>query len=70
MQPVHGNDRPSQGQWDVLRAFQAWRRGAGGLGAVLKALLSMSRNQRRAYAEETTEMHDAQVRGGMHEAKA
>ena len=59
----------TQGQWDVLRAFQTWRRGAGGLGAVLKALLSMSGNKRRAYADEIKElhgagMHDAQVRSG------
>jgi pyruvate/2-oxoglutarate dehydrogenase complex dihydrolipoamide dehydrogenase (E3) component len=60
----------TQGQWDVLRAFQTWRRGAGGFGAVLKALLSMSRNKRPAYADETTGTHDAQARGGMHEAKA
>ena len=59
----------TQGQWDVLRAFQTWRRGAGGLGAVLKALLSMSGNKRRAYADEIKELHgagmnDAQVRSG------
>ena len=55
----------TQGQWAVLTAFQAWRRGAGGLGAVLRALLSMSSNKRRAYPDEPAPMH-----GGMHEAKA
>ncbi len=55
----------TQGQWAVLTAFQAWRRGAGGLGAVLRALLSMSGDKRRAYPDEPAPMH-----GGMHEAKA
>ena len=55
----------TQGQWAVLTAFQAWRRGSGRLGAVLRALLSMSRNKRRAYPDEPAPMH-----GGMHEAKA
>ena len=55
----------TQGQWAVLTAFQAWRRGTGGLGAVLRALLSMGGNKRRAYPDEPAPMH-----GGMHEAKA
>ena len=55
----------TQGQWAVLTAFQAWRRGASGLGAVLRALLSMSRDKRRAYPDEP-----APMQGGMHEAKA
>ncbi len=55
----------TQGQWAVLTAFQAWRRGSGGLGAVLRALLSMSSNKRRAYPDEPALTH-----GGMHEAKA
>lgn len=53
----------TQGQWAVLTAFQAWQRGAGGFGAVLRALLSMNGDRRRAYAEETAQR-------GMHEAKA
>ena len=55
----------TQGQWDVLTTYQAWRRGAGGLGAVLRALLSMSGNKRPAYADQS-----AQVHGALHEAKA
>jgi dihydrolipoamide dehydrogenase len=53
------------GQWNVLAAFHAWRRGAGGIGAVARALLSMSRNKRRAYPDEA-----AHTLGVMHEAKA
>ncbi|HVE90030.1 MAG TPA: FAD-dependent oxidoreductase [Burkholderiaceae bacterium] len=52
----------TQGQWAVLSAFQAWRRGAGGLGAIVRALLSMSGDKRRAYPDEPTSLH-----GGMHE---
>ncbi len=37
----------TQGQWDVLSAFRL-ARGAGGLGAVLRALLAMRGNKRRA----------------------
>jgi hypothetical protein len=55
----------TQGQWALLTAFQTWRRGAGGLGAVLRALLSMNRNKRRAYPDEPESMH-----GGLHEVKA
>ena len=55
----------TQGQWAVLTAFQAWRRGAGSLGAVLRALLAMNRNKRRAYPDEPESMH-----GGLHEVKA
>lgn len=55
----------TQGQWAVLTAFQTWRRGAGGLGAVLRALLAMNRNKRRAYPDEPESMH-----GGLHEVKA
>ena len=39
----------TRGQWGVLEALQAWRRGAGGLGAVLRALLAMPHDRRRAY---------------------
>ena len=52
----------TQGQWKVLTAFQAWQRGAGGLGAVLHALIAMNGNKRRAYADDAHE--------GMHAAKA
>ena len=55
----------TQGQWQVLSAFQAWRRGAGGLGAVFRALLAMSGNKQRAYPDEPAPVH-----GGMREAKA
>ena len=55
----------TQGQWKVLTAFQAWRRGAGGVGAVLQALLAMGANKQRAYPDESSH-----VQGGMREAKA
>ncbi len=55
----------TQGQWKVLTAFQGWRRGAGGLGAVFSALLSMSGNKRRAYSDARSPAHS-----GLHEVKA
>lgn len=39
----------TQGQWQFLSAFQAWRRGAGGFGAVLGALGPLLRDKRPAY---------------------
>jgi pyruvate/2-oxoglutarate dehydrogenase complex dihydrolipoamide dehydrogenase (E3) component len=41
----------TRGQWTALEAVQAWRRGSGSLGAVLRALLAMRRDRRPAYAE-------------------
>jgi pyruvate/2-oxoglutarate dehydrogenase complex dihydrolipoamide dehydrogenase (E3) component/uncharacterized membrane protein YdjX (TVP38/TMEM64 family) len=41
----------TRGQWTVLEALQAWRRGAGGLGAVLRALIAMRSDRRPAYGE-------------------
>jgi dihydrolipoamide dehydrogenase len=43
------------GQWAVLSAFQAWRRGAGGLGAVLRALVAINSDKRRAYGDDTVQ---------------
>jgi pyruvate/2-oxoglutarate dehydrogenase complex dihydrolipoamide dehydrogenase (E3) component/uncharacterized membrane protein YdjX (TVP38/TMEM64 family) len=42
----------TMGQHAFLAAFQAWRRGAGGLGAVLSALFVMGRDKRPAYGAE------------------
>ncbi|MFN7571722.1 MAG: FAD-dependent oxidoreductase [Betaproteobacteria bacterium] len=39
----------TQGQWAFLTAFQAWRRGAGGLGDVLGTLGALRRDKRPAY---------------------
>ncbi len=39
----------THGQWAVLDAVQAWRRGAGGFGAIVRALLSMRGDRRPAY---------------------
>ncbi len=41
----------TRGQWAALDALQAWRRGAGGFGAVLRAVLAMRRDRRPAYAK-------------------
>ena len=41
----------TQGQRSALAAWQAWRRGAGSLGSVLRALLAMPRDRRPAYRE-------------------
>jgi pyruvate/2-oxoglutarate dehydrogenase complex dihydrolipoamide dehydrogenase (E3) component/uncharacterized membrane protein YdjX (TVP38/TMEM64 family) len=40
----------TRGQWTFLEAFHAWRRGAGGFGAVLGALRPLRRDRRPAYA--------------------
>jgi pyruvate/2-oxoglutarate dehydrogenase complex dihydrolipoamide dehydrogenase (E3) component/uncharacterized membrane protein YdjX (TVP38/TMEM64 family) len=40
----------TRGQWIFLEALQAWLRGAGGLGAVLAALVPLMRDRRKAYA--------------------
>ncbi len=40
----------TRGQWVALDAVQAWRRGAGSFGAVLRAVLAMPRDRRPAYA--------------------
>jgi pyruvate/2-oxoglutarate dehydrogenase complex dihydrolipoamide dehydrogenase (E3) component len=42
----------TRGQHAFLAAFQAWRRGAGGFGAVLGKLLAMRGDPRPAYAPE------------------
>ena len=39
----------TRGQWAVLDAVQAWQRGDGGLGAVLRALAAMRSDRRPAY---------------------
>ncbi len=39
----------TRGQWAFLTAFQAWRRGAGGLGAVAGRLPGLLRDKRPAY---------------------
>jgi pyruvate/2-oxoglutarate dehydrogenase complex dihydrolipoamide dehydrogenase (E3) component len=43
----------TQGQWALLEAFQAWRRGARGLTAVLAQIGPLLRDKRPAYAVET-----------------
>jgi len=40
----------TQGQWAFLAAFQDWRRGAAGIGAVLGQLRALLNDKRRAYA--------------------
>ena len=40
----------TQGQWAFLAAFQAWRRGAGGVGAVLATVRALLRDKRPAYS--------------------
>jgi pyruvate/2-oxoglutarate dehydrogenase complex dihydrolipoamide dehydrogenase (E3) component/uncharacterized membrane protein YdjX (TVP38/TMEM64 family) len=40
------------GQWALLQALQAWLRGAGGIGAVLRGLVALLRDRRKAYAAE------------------
>ncbi|MCK6431048.1 MAG: FAD-dependent oxidoreductase, partial [Burkholderiaceae bacterium] len=42
----------TQGQWAFLAAFQAWRRGAFGFGAVLGKVGALLRDKRPAYAAE------------------
>ncbi|MGE5161350.1 MAG: FAD-dependent oxidoreductase [Betaproteobacteria bacterium] len=39
----------TRGQWAALDALQAWRRGAGSFGAVVRAVLRMTRDRRPAY---------------------
>ncbi len=39
----------TRGQWAFLTAFQAWRRGAGGLGAVVGRVPGLVRDKRPAY---------------------
>jgi pyruvate/2-oxoglutarate dehydrogenase complex dihydrolipoamide dehydrogenase (E3) component/uncharacterized membrane protein YdjX (TVP38/TMEM64 family) len=39
----------TRGQWTVLTAFQAWRRGAGTLGALMRAMLALRSDRRPAY---------------------
>jgi len=41
----------TRGQWAALDALQAWRRGAGSFGAVLRAVLAIRRDRRPAYAK-------------------
>jgi pyruvate/2-oxoglutarate dehydrogenase complex dihydrolipoamide dehydrogenase (E3) component len=40
----------TRGQWTLLTAFQAWRRGAGGFGAVLGAIRALITDKRPAYS--------------------
>jgi hypothetical protein len=42
----------TQGQWAFLTAFQAWRRGTLGIGAVLGKLGPLLCDKRKAYAAE------------------
>jgi pyruvate/2-oxoglutarate dehydrogenase complex dihydrolipoamide dehydrogenase (E3) component/uncharacterized membrane protein YdjX (TVP38/TMEM64 family) len=42
----------TQGQWAILGAFQAWRRGESGLGAVLGKVGALLKDKRAAYAPE------------------
>ena len=42
----------TRGQWSFLAAFQAWRRGATGLGAVLGSVSALLRDKRPAYTAE------------------
>jgi len=42
----------TQGQWAFLTAFQAWRRGAFGLGTVLGNVRPLLNDKRKAYAAE------------------
>ena len=42
----------TRGQWAFLSAFQAWRRGVGGLGAVFGRLTGLLRDTRPAYDAE------------------
>jgi hypothetical protein len=39
----------TRGQWRVLDAFQAWRRGDGGAGRILAELPALWRDRRPAY---------------------
>jgi pyruvate/2-oxoglutarate dehydrogenase complex dihydrolipoamide dehydrogenase (E3) component len=41
----------TQGQWAALAALQAWRRGAGSFGSVVRAVIAMPRDRRPAYRE-------------------
>jgi pyruvate/2-oxoglutarate dehydrogenase complex dihydrolipoamide dehydrogenase (E3) component/uncharacterized membrane protein YdjX (TVP38/TMEM64 family) len=43
------------GQWALLQALQAWLRGAGGIGAVLRGLVALVRDRRKAYAPDAQE---------------
>jgi dihydrolipoamide dehydrogenase len=43
----------TRGQWTFLEAFQAWRRGAAGFGAVLGALGALRSDKRPAYSAES-----------------
>ena len=47
----------TRGQWAVLSAFQSWRRGSGGVGAVLRALLAVNSDKRRAYDDTAHALH-------------
>jgi dihydrolipoamide dehydrogenase len=40
----------TRGQWTLLTAFQAWRRGAGAFGAVLGAIRALITDKRPAYS--------------------
>jgi len=42
----------TRGQWSFLEAFQAWRRGATGLGTVLGSVSALLRDKRPAYSAE------------------
>ena len=43
----------TRGQWAILSAFQAWQRGAAGLGALLRELPALLRDKRPAYPADT-----------------
>ena len=42
----------TRGQWAILDAYQGWRRGANGIGAVLAQLGALARDKRPAYASD------------------
>ncbi len=43
--------RVTRGQWAVLEAFQAWRRGETGLGTIVASLRSLVSDKRKAYSD-------------------
>jgi hypothetical protein len=48
----------TQGQMDFLAAFQEWRRGAGGFGAVLGKVSALLSDKRPYYAAAPAHGHD------------
>jgi len=54
----------TRGQWAILDAYQGWRRGANGLGAVIAQLSALVRDQRPAYASDAAEKVDRRAAAG------